>query len=493
VQERVAAYLRHLEQRLADAGIRGGVFVMLSAGGIATIETASQFPVRLLESGPAAGALAAAALGGRAGHDDLLSFDMGGTTAKLCAILGGRPLKVHEFEVDRVYRFRRGSGLPISLPVIDMIEIGAGGGSIAGVSAVGLLTVGPGSAGADPGPACYGFGGRAPTVTDADLVLGYLNPDYFLGGRMRLDVDAAHRALAGLAARLDLTVEQTAWGVHQIVNENMANAARAHLSERGADPRHMPLFAFGGAGPVHAYHLAQILRLPAIISPLGAGVGSTFGLLAAPLAFDFVRSAYARLDDLDWDRANRLLGEMEDEGRTLLEGSGVAGDAITETRTADMRFVGQGHEVSVPLPDGVLAAGHRDAIRAAFERVYESRYGRRGPDVAVEIVNWRVTCSGPRPDVDVRVSAPASAAPDPAAPTAAASSATARKGSRAAYCVERRAYVDTPVYDRYALGPGAVIEGPAIVEEQESTLVIGERGLARVDDRLTMIVEFPRA
>jgi N-methylhydantoinase A len=453
---------------------------MLSTGGIATVETASRFPVRLLESGPAAGALAAAALGGRTGHRDLLSFDMGGTTAKLCAILDGRPLKVHEFEVDRVYRFRRGSGLPITIPVIDMIEIGAGGGSIADRSAVGLLTVGPQSAGADPGPACYGFGGRAPTVTDADLVLGYLNPDYFLGGRMRLDIDAARRAVGTLAARVGLTIEQAAWGIHRIVNENMANAARAHLSERGADPRRMPLFAFGGAGPVHAYHLAEILRLPAIISPLGAGVGSTFGLLAAPLAFDFVRSARGDLGALDWDLANRLLGEMTRDGRALLEASGASGGSLTETRTADMRFVGQGHEISVPLPAGRLGAAQAGAMRAAFDQAYEGRYGRRGPDVPIEIMNWRVTCSGPHPALDVRVTVPRA-------------SGSASKGSRRAYCLERQVFIDTPVLDRYALAAGDVIEGPAIVEEQESTLVIGERGRARVDERLTMIVEFVRA
>jgi N-methylhydantoinase A len=479
VQERVAAYLRHMEGRLRNLGFNGAFFAMLSAGGIGTIETASRFPVRLLESGPAAGALAAASLGGKTGFNDLLSFDMGGTTAKLCAILDGRPLKVHEFEVDRVYRFRKGSGLPITIPVIDMIEIGAGGGSIARQSAVGLLTVGPESAGADPGPACYGFGGRSPTVTDADLVLGYLNPKYFLGGRMRLDVDAAHDSLGRLAAGLGLTVEQTAWGIHQIVNENMANAARAHLSERGAHPGNMPLFAFGGAGPVHAYHLAEILRLPAIISPLGAGVGSTFGLLAAPLAFDFVRSARGQLDDLDWSAANRLLADMDREGRALLEGSGVAREATVYTRTADMRYLGQGHEISVPLPAGVLQSGDAETIRAAFGRVYESRYGRPGPAVPLEVINWRVTVSGPNPTIDTRVAMP----PTPGG---------ALKGSRRAFCLERRGYVDTPVYDRYALAPGDVVDGPAIVEEQESTLVIGERGRARVDQHLTMIVEFQR-
>ena len=329
VQERVSNYLEELSRRFDRIGFQGSFFVMLSSGGIATAETAARFPVRLLESGPAAGALAAAHLGARAGYPDLLSFDMGGTTAKLCAVEDGRPLKTHEFEVDRVYRFRRGSGLPIKIPVIDMIEIGAGGGSIARVDALGLLKVGPQSAGAEPGPACYGRGGDNPTVTDADLVLGYLDPSYFLGGRMRLDAEAARSALSRLAGTLGLTVEGAAWGIHQIVNENMANAARTHLGERGKDPRRLPLYAFGGAGPVHGYRVAEILHLPALISPFGAGVGSTFGLLAAPLAFDFVRSAYSRLDGLEWAGVNRLLDEMSREGRAILEGSGLAGADIS--------------------------------------------------------------------------------------------------------------------------------------------------------------------
>ena len=350
VQERVSDYLAQLQARLDEIGFRGSFFVMLSSGGIATRETASRFPVRLLESGPAAGAIAAAEAGMRSGHRDLLSFDMGGTTAKLCVIDDGQPLKTHEFEVDRVYRFRKGSGLPVRIPVIDMIEIGAGGGSIARIDSLGLLKVGPDSSGADPGPVCYGQGGTQPTVTDADLVLGYLDANYFLGGKMKLDLDGARKALERFGKPLKMTAEQVAWGIHQIVNENMANAARAHLGERGKDPRRMPMYAFGGAGPVHGYRVAEILRLPALISPFGAGVGSTFGLLAAPLAFDFVRSAYSRLDQLDWQFANGLLDEMAEEGRKVLQSSGLSSNEITYQRTADVRYVGQGHEVSVALP-----------------------------------------------------------------------------------------------------------------------------------------------
>jgi N-methylhydantoinase A len=477
VQERVSDYLARLQRRLDAIGFNGSFFVMLSSGGIATRETASRFPVRLLESGPAAGAIAAAQAGLLSGHRDLLSFDMGGTTAKLCVIEDGEPLKAHEFEVDRVYRFRKGSGLPIRIPVIDMIEIGAGGGSIARIDSLGLLKVGPESSGADPGPVCYGQGGQAPTVTDADLVLGYLDANYFLGGNMKLDLDSARRTLAGLGRRAGISAEEVAWGIHQIVNENMANAARAHLGERGKDPRRIPMYAFGGAGPVHGYRVAEILRLPALISPLGAGVGSTFGLLVAPLAFDFVRSAYSRLDEQDWNVANQLLQEMAEEGRKVLESSGSPPEQITYRRTADMRYVGQGHEVSVPLPDGTLAAHHLSRVKDAFHETYQTLYGREGPDVPLEVINWRVVATGPRPETNFNLAQES------------ACRAGTRKRARSAYFSEAGGYVETAVYDRYALKPGMSFAGPAIVEERESTLIIGARGQARVDDRLNVIVE----
>jgi N-methylhydantoinase A len=477
VQERVSDYLGQLQARLDQIGFAGSFFVMLSSGGIATRETAARFPVRLLESGPAAGALAAAQAGMLSGQRDLLSFDMGGTTAKLCVIEDGQPLKAHEFEVDRVYRFRKGSGLPVRIPVIDMIEIGAGGGSIARVDALGLLKVGPESSGADPGPVCYRQGGTEPTVTDADLVLGYLDPKYFLGGKMDLDLEGARQALSRLGKRLKMNAEQVAWGIHQIVSENMANAARAHLGERGKDPRRLPMYAFGGAGPVHGYRVAEILRLPALISPFGAGVGSTFGLLSAPLAFDFVRSAYSSLNQLDWRFANGLLHEMAEEGRKVLEGSGLAANEITYRRTADMRYVGQGHEVSVAVPNGELGAEHLPRIQESFEETYRALYGRKGPDVPLEVINWRVVASGPRPEWSLKTAGTMAERGD------------ARKGSRSAYFPEREGYVDTPIYDRYALKPGIEFAGPAIVEERESTLIIGARGLARVDKMLNIIVE----
>src|SRR5215831_495009 len=327
----MARYLDDLERKLAEQGLRGNFYVMLSSGGIATPDTAKRVPVRLVESGPAAGALAAARVAREAGESRMLSFDMGGTTAKACVIDGGQPLIAREFEVARADRFKRGSGLPIRVPVIELIEIGAGGGSVARIDSLGLLKVGPESAGADPGPACYALGGREPTVTDADLVLGYLDPEFFLGGRMRLDVEAARRAIEErIARRLGLSLTEAAWGIHRVVNENMAAAARIHGIERGKDLRAYPLFAFGGAGPVHAWHVGRILKVPRILLPFGAGAISAWGLLVAPLAFDFIRTAPLRLDGADWSRINRLFAEMETEGRSVLRAAGVAEGEITE-------------------------------------------------------------------------------------------------------------------------------------------------------------------
>src|SRR5512145_982537 len=299
----MSRYLDDLERKLADMGIPGGFYIMLSSGGIATPATAKRVPVRLVESGPAAGALAAARAARQAGEGRLLSFDMGGTTAKACVIDGSEPLLAREFEVARADRFKRGSGLPIRVPVIELIEIGAGGGSIARLDRMGLLKVGPDSAGAEPGPACYGLGGHEATVTDADLVLGYLDPDFFLGGRMRLDVEAARRAITDrVGTPMGTDLARSAWNIHRVVNENMAGAARIHGIERGKDLRAYPLYAFGGAGPVHAWHVGRTLKVPRVLVPFGAGAASALGLLSAPLAFDFVRTAPQRLDGADWSQ-----------------------------------------------------------------------------------------------------------------------------------------------------------------------------------------------
>ena len=471
-------YLTELQSRLERLGFAGQFFVMLSSGGVATLDTAVRFPVRLVESGPAAGALAAAAVGAMVGRDSLLSFDMGGTTAKLSVVEGGEPLVTYDFEVDRRYRFKKGSGLPLKVPVIEMIEIGAGGGSIARVDALGLLKVGPDSSGADPGPACYGRGGRLPTVTDADLVLGYLDPSYFLGGAMQLDVAAAEQAIVeNVAGHMGMTAVEGAWGIHHVVNENMANAARVHVIERGKNPRALPVIAFGGAGPVHGYAVAALLGSSELILPYGAGVTSAMGLLAAPLAFDFVRSHYGRLDELDWGKVNALFEEMETRGTELLVASGAGPTEIGHVRTADIRYVGQGHAVRVPVPGGTLSGDDREVISADFDRVYRQLYGRQGPPVGLEALTWRVVCAGPRPELaGLRQSGSGGDA------------GAAKRGEREAYFPALGGFVATPVYDRYKLGPGAKLSGPVIVEERESTAVIGPGGSVAVDDQLNVIV-----
>ena len=484
VQELVEKYLRQLEHRLADLGFAGSFYLMLSSGGIATVDTTVKYPVRLLESGPAAGALAANTYGIATGHTSLISFDMGGTTAKICVIDDGQPLIAHEFEVDRVYRFAKGSGLPIKLPVIELIEIGTGGGSIARVDSLGLLKAGPDSAGADPGPVCYGRGGEDPTITDANLVLGYLDPSYFLGGKMSLDMDACRNAIKEkVADPLGMTIEEAAWGIHQIANENMANAARVHALERGKDPRRYPMFAFGGAGPVHAYRIAASLGSPMLLAPLGAGVMSTVGFLSAPLAFDFVRSWVTTLDDIDWTRANQLFTEMEAEGTQLLSDSDVAATDVTHRREVDMRYVGQGHEIRVPVSSSNLTEADRASVVARFEQTYKELYERPGPPVPIEILNWRVVSAGPKPNVHLTVRE---------RDDGAAVSADCIKGHRPAYFPETNGFVDTAIYDRYKMKPGMTFDGPAIVEERESTVIIGPGAKCAIDNDHNLVVEMPK-
>ena len=481
VRPLVERYLQRLEERLRRLGFDGSFYVMLSNGGTASVETACRFPVRLLESGPAAGALAAAFYGEAAGFSDVLSFDMGGTTAKACLIDGGEPLTSTDFEVARVYRFKKGSGLPVKTSVIEMIEIGAGGGSIARVGPLGLPKIGPESAGADPGPACYGRGGEEPTVTDADLLLGYLDPDFFLGGRMRLDYRAAEKAMRKISDALGVDPLKAAWGVHQVVDENMANAARVHAVERGKDPRRYLLLAFGGAGPVHAQRVARALGVPGFIAPLGAGTASAFGFLCAPLSFDLARSLYGRLDELDWDAANAALAEMEEEGRELLRASGVADEDVLVRRLGEMRYVGQGHEVGVKLPEGTLGPDDVGGISAGYREEYRRLYGREGPDVPLEAITWRVEVSAPRPEILQEEWGGAPRALD-----------EARKGKREIYLPEKDGFAAVPVYDRYRLDPGAAFDGPAVVEERESTVIVGPDSRAEVDGSRNLIVRWEK-
>ncbi len=481
VRPLVERYLQRLEERLRRLGFDGSFYVMLSNGGTASVETACRFPVRLLESGPAAGALAAAFYGETAGFSEVLSFDMGGTTAKACLIDGGEPLTNTDFEVARVYRFKKGSGLPVKTSVIEMIEIGAGGGSIARVGPLGLPKIGPESAGADPGPACYGRGGEEPTVTDADLLLGYLDPDFFLGGRMRLDYRAAEKAMRKISNALGVDPLKAAWGVHQVVDENMANAARVHAVERGKDPRKYLLIAFGGAGPVHAHRVAHALGVPGFVAPLGAGTASAFGFLCAPLSFDLARSLYGRLDELDWDAANAALAEMEEEGRELLRASRVADEDVLVRRLGEMRYVGQGHEVGVKLPEGTLGPDDVGGISAGYRKEYRRLYGREGPDVPLEAITWRVEVSAPRPEILQE-----ERGGDPRALD------EARKGKREIYLPEKDGFAAVPVYDRYRLDPGAAFDGPAVVEERESTVIVGPDSRAEVDGSRNLIVRWEK-
>jgi N-methylhydantoinase A/oxoprolinase/acetone carboxylase beta subunit len=479
VKPLATAYLQRLAADLHALGYKRRLYLMLSGGGAATSETAREQPVRLLESGPAAGALAAAFYGRLAGLEDLLSFDMGGTTAKACLLQRGRAAVVHDLEVARVHRFKKGSGLPVVIPVMDMIEIGAGGGSLAWIDELGLLKVGPQSAGASPGPACYGLGGQQPTVTDANLRLGYLNPDYFLGGRMALDVDAARQAIARVAEPLRLSETQAAWGIYSVVNENMAAAARIHIIEKGKDPRRYAMVAFGGAGPAHASRVARILGMRCVIIPLAAGVTSALGCLAAPLAFEFVRAFPGQLDDIDWRDVTALFAELEHSGHAVLRDAGVGPTAISIARAADMRLVGQIHEITVPLPTEPLTARDLPAIKQAFYDLYRELYSRAYERLPIEVVNWRLVATGPTPSIRLVRHAVAPGR----------SADTALKGHRPAYFPEAHGFVETPVYDRYRLPPGAPLQGPAILEEQESTVVIGPDDGAQTDAYLNLIVE----
>src|SRR5881296_1039446 len=444
----MARYLEDLERRLAALGIDGQLYIMQSSGGTALPPLARRLPVRLVESGPAAGALAAAQAARERHEPKLLSFDMGGTTAKACVIDDGVPLVGREFEVARADRFKKGSGLPIRVPVIELIEIGAGGGSIARVDRMGLLKVGPDSAGADPGPACYNLGGRFPTVTDADLLLGYLDAEFFLGGRMRLDREAARRSIEEhVASPLGLDVIAAAWGIHRVVNENMAAAARIHGIERGRDLRSYPLFAFGGAGPVHCWQVARVLRVERILLPFGAGAMSAYGLLAAPLAFDFVRTGRQRLDSADWPEINRLFDEMEGEGRQLLARAGVASGDVIVSRLAEMRYVGQGHEVEAAVPAATLSGASLTQITASFEHAYRALYHRLPQGVPIEALNWRViVTAGTAVAGRIGHAEPGRVSLKPPPVKADLTAPATIKTTRRAYFAESDGFVDTPVY-----------------------------------------------
>lgn len=470
----VDRYIQRLEERLIADGIDAPLHIMLSTGGLATTETAKRFPVRLLESGPAAGVLAAGYFGSNDGARDVLAFDMGGTTAKAGLIEGGRPLIAREHEVARMNRFAKGSGMPIRVPVVDLIEIGAGGGSIARVGPFGLPKVGPDSAASDPGPVCYGRGGIDPTVTDADLVLGYLDPDFFLGGEMRLDIDAARNSVTALGERLSLSMIETASAIHRVVNENMASAARIHAIERGRDIRPYILVATGGAGPVHAWGVAGSLGTTRIVFPPNAGVASAFGMLTAPPSFDFARSLPSAVREIAWDLTKEALNDLVAVGRTQLAATGRDPAAVEVSIAADVRYHGQGDSITVELGKDVadLTSG---AIEQAFEDAYLNLFGSSPPDVHAEILTWRIRVAGERDY--------------PSTGSVASSGANAAKGTRQMWFDGSADLVDATVFDRYLLGLGDEIKGPAVVEERESTVVIGPGGHATIDEMGNLEVE----
>ena len=480
VQPMASRYLGKLVTDLASGGYERRLYLMLSAGGITTAETAARFPIRMVESGPAAGVIATVFYGETLGVKDIVAFDMGGTTAKMCLIKGGQPSMAYSFEIARVHRFKRGSGLPVRIPAIELIEIGAGGGSIAWVDEMGLLKVGPESSGASPGPACYGLGGMKPTVTDANLLLGYLNPGYFLGGRMKLDLAKAQVAMKPLADALDLSVSAAAHGIYQIVNENMISATRVHIAERGFDPRDITLVAFGGAGPVHADAIARALKMPSWICPAGAGVLSALGLLTAAAAFDFAQTFAARLTQDKLAELDRVFEALRKDGYERLAEAGVPAAQMRFERSLDIRHRGQGHEIVVDLPWDKLAAIDLDGdLRPHFFQRYEAIYGHAHKHLALEVMTCRLRASGSRPTVSL-----------PQAPVGAGGAQAAHKGKRSAYISDLGAFAEVDVYDRALLPAGSEFYGPAIVEEKDSTAIIGANTRVGVDDKLNLVVKF---
>ncbi|HZS82672.1 MAG TPA: hydantoinase/oxoprolinase family protein [Stellaceae bacterium] len=474
-------YLERMAAEIAGLGLEAPLWLMLSNGGLTHVAEAQRRPVQMLESGPAAGALAAAFFGAADSGGDVLAFDMGGTTAKLSLIDKGEPLVAYGFEAARQKRFVEGSGLPIRISALDLIEIGAGGGSIARRDEIGLLKVGPESAGSEPGPAAYGRGGTAPTVTDANFLLGYLNPDFFAGGTMAIDLAAARDAIEGLARRLDLSPMATAWGIYDIVNENMVRAARVHVAERGRDPRHYQLVPTGGGGPVHGYYVAKKLGLTRLIVPPAAGVASAFGLLVAPIRVDRVATIGFRLDRHAPAALEAHFRALEEDARRTIADSGLVLDHIAVDRLVDGRYVGQGFELTVALPAGPYDRAPEDETRqrlaAAFEAGYRGKFARTPGRVPIEFTNIRTT---------LRAKVPGSARLGGAARHA---RGEALKGRRSAYFPELRRFVETPVYDRARLAPGEEYGGPALVEEDGSTLVLGPAGRLRVAASGNIIVE----
>ncbi|KJZ19577.1 hydantoinase/oxoprolinase family protein [Loktanella sp. S4079] len=459
------SYLLRLKGRLAAAGAACPVFLMHSGGGIISLESAAEFPVRLVESGPAGGAVFAANIAARYGLDKVVSFDMGGTTAKICLIKDQTPKTARVFEVARTYRFKKGSGMPISIPVIDMVEIGAGGGSIAHVDALSQIRVGPESAGSEPGPACYGRGGQRPAVTDADLALGKLDPENFAGGRIPLDPGASEQALAELGRTLEMDATTAAYGVAEVVDENMANAARVHAVENGEDLADYTMIAFGGAAPLHAGRLCEKLCVKRLLVPKGAGVGSAIGFLRAPFSFEATRSVYMRMSQFDAEKVQSLLAEMTEEATAFVQNCAPDQPIHAQTRVY-MRYAGQGWEIPVRLSADQAKSPNADIFTDLFEQAYEGLFGRTVAGMEPEITVWAVNAT-----TQIHTPEPVGDLP----PQLAAVSV----GERALFDPAIGAYVTAQIYARDSLVPGACVAGPALIVEDETTIVVPSSRRAR--------------
>ena len=476
VQPMMAGYLTRLQSGLRDNGFDCPLLLVMSSGGVTTVETAITKPIRLVESGPAGGAILARDVAMENGAARVLSFDMGGTTAKIALIDDFEPHISRAFEVARTDRFLKGSGLPLRIPVIDMVEIGAGGGSIASIDALARIRVGPRSAGSVPGPACYGGGGEQPTVTDADTVLGRIDPAYFAGGKVTLDPALAAAAIdRHIGADLDCDAVTGAAGVVEIVDEHMANAARVHAIENGKDMTSRTLIAFGGAAPLHAARLADKLGIANVIVPRGAGVGSAIGFLRAQISYEVVRTRYLVLGRFDAGVVNGLYAEMREEAEAVVR-LGAPYDTLVESRAAFMRYRGQGHEITVPVPNDVFGAKDGAALAAAFEAVYGELFARTIPNLEVEVLTWTLSLSTARPPVKAAPPVTERQAPDPVS-------------SRAVFDPERGAWVNAAVYDRATLSPGDEIPEPAIIVEAETSTLVAN-GYAAMINGLGQIVLF---